>query len=345
MVVDIRIAYRQERKTGRNALYLKTGYLSKTNLPTMQTILGANGQIAEELAKELYARYTTDIRLVSRTPKKVNETDRLFPADLLDAGATEKAVEGSEIAYLTVGLPMDSQRWEAQFPVMMENVIRACKKHGSKLVLFDNTYMYAKNEVPQTEDSPFVPVGRKSAVRAGIATMLLNEINAGNLEAVICRAPEFYGPGKTQSITNSLVFDHIRRGKKIRVPLKDNTLRTLIWTPDASRAMALIGNTPDAYGQTWHLPCDDNRLTYQQWINIASEACGRELPYSVIPMVLFRLGALFNPRVKELQELLPRYGRNNIFVSEKFKKRFPGFEIISYPGGISTLIREQKIVV
>lgn len=31
------------------------------------------------------------------------------------------------------------------------------------------------------------------------------------------------------------------------VPLKDDTLRTLIWAPDASRAMALIGNTPDAY--------------------------------------------------------------------------------------------------
>ncbi|WP_316818322.1 hypothetical protein [Pedobacter nyackensis] len=50
----------------------------------MQTILGANGQIAEELARELKRNYTTDIRLVSRNPKKVNDTDTLFAANLLD---------------------------------------------------------------------------------------------------------------------------------------------------------------------------------------------------------------------------------------------------------------------
>lgn len=62
----------------------------------MQTILGANGQIAEELARELHRRYTTDIRLVSRNPKKINDTAQLFPANLLDAQATDKAVEGSD---------------------------------------------------------------------------------------------------------------------------------------------------------------------------------------------------------------------------------------------------------
>lgn len=83
----------------------------------MQTILGANGQIAEELARELRRNYTTDVRLVSRNPSKINETDALVPADLLDARATGKAVEGSEIVYLTVGLPMDSRVWEERFPV------------------------------------------------------------------------------------------------------------------------------------------------------------------------------------------------------------------------------------
>ncbi|WP_220101230.1 hypothetical protein [Chitinophaga oryzae] len=50
----------------------------------MQTILGANGQIAEELAKELKRKYTSDIRLVSRHPRKVNDTDTLLAANLLD---------------------------------------------------------------------------------------------------------------------------------------------------------------------------------------------------------------------------------------------------------------------
>lgn len=308
----------------------------------MQTILGANGQIAEELAKELYKSYTTDIRLVSRNPKKIHDTDQLFSANLLDAEATDKAVEGSEIAYLTVGLPMNSQLWTEQFPVMMKNVITACKKHNCKLVFFDNTYMYAKTSDHQTEESPFVPVGQKSTVRAKMATMLLNEIKNKSIEAVICRAPEFYGTGNTQSITNTLIFNKIKQGRKLKVPINDNAKRTLIWTPDASRAMALIGNTPDTYHQTWHLPCDDNRLTYKEMITLASTTYQEDFKYSIIKMGLFQLSSVFNAQAKELLELLPRYKLDTIFISDKFKKRFPDFKITTYQEGVLEIKNEQK---
>lgn len=308
----------------------------------MQTILGANGQIAEELARELHRNYTTYIRLVSRNPKKINDSDQLFPANLMDKEATEKAVEGSEITYLTVGLPMNSQLWEEQFPTMMSNTINACKKHNCKLVFFDNTYIYAKTNETQTEESPFVPIGRKSTVRAKMAEMLLNEINNKTIEAVICRAPEFYGPNKTQSITNSLIFDNIKNNKKLKVPIADNTKRTLIWTSDASRAMALIGNTHNAYNQTWHLPCDDNRLTYKELINLTSEIYKQQFDYSIIKMWQFKLGSLFNKQANEVLELLPRYKFDNIFVSDKFKTNFPNFKITTFENGISQIKKEQN---
>ena len=81
----------------------------------MQTILGSNGQIGHELAKELSKHYTTDIRLVSRKPKKINPTDQLVSADLMDFNQTKKAIENSDIVYFTVGLPMDSDLWGKQF--------------------------------------------------------------------------------------------------------------------------------------------------------------------------------------------------------------------------------------
>ncbi|MCJ0743128.1 NAD-dependent epimerase/dehydratase family protein [Pedobacter montanisoli] len=300
----------------------------------MQTILGANGQIAEELAKELKRNYTSDIRLVSRNPKKVNDTDTLFTANLLDSKQANEAVKGSAIAYFTLGLPMDSKMWEEQFPLIMQNVIAACKKHGAKLVFFDNTYMYPQDDAVLTEKSAFAPVGRKGEVRRKIINMLLQAMERGEVEAVICRAPEFYGPGKTQSITNTFIFDAIKANKKLKVPLSDRKLRSLIWTPDASRATALIGNTPDAYGQTWHLPIDENRLTYQQFIKLASEVYGKELDYTVVPRFVFKIGALFSKRAKELQELLPRYAHNNIFDVSKFKNHFPEFKITTYKEGM-----------
>jgi len=82
----------------------------------MQTILGAGGAIANELAKAL-AEFTNQIRLVSRQPKPVNETDQLVVADLTDAQATEQAVKGSEVVYLTVGLPYHTKIWQKHWPV------------------------------------------------------------------------------------------------------------------------------------------------------------------------------------------------------------------------------------
>lgn len=305
----------------------------------MQTILGANGQIADELTRELHRRFTHDIRLVSRNPRKVHDTDQLFTADLMDAEATEAAVEGSGIAYLTVGLPMNSALWEERFPVMMANVVAACEKHACKLVFFDNTYMYPRTSAPQTEETAFQPVGRKAKVRAQTATALLAEMADGRIEAVICRAPEFYGPGNTKSLTNSVIFDRIRQGRRALVPLDANTKRTLIWTPDASRAMALLGNTPDAYGQTWHLPCDPDRLTYRGMIEVASGVLGRKVRYLTVPMVAFVIGGRFNDQVKEAAELLPRYAEDNIFDSAKFSQRFPDFRVTNYAEGIATLVR------
>ncbi|QXU50216.1 NAD-dependent epimerase/dehydratase family protein [Chryseobacterium sp. D764] len=309
----------------------------------MQTILGANGQIGEELARELKRNYTSDIRIVSRNAKKVNDTDTVFSADLSDRGKAIEAVKGTEIAYFTLGLPMDTDLWEKQFLTILKNVIEACKINGTKLVFFDNTYMYPQNNEVLTEHTQFAPVGRKGRVRKQMADMLLKEMKAGTIEAVICRAPEFYGPGKTQSITNSLIFNAIKEDKKLKVPLRDDKLRSLIWTPDASRATALIGNTPDAYGQTWHLPVDDNKLSYNKFIALTSQIYGKEFGYSVIPNLAFKIGSLFNKNAKELLELLPRYKYDNLFDDSKFRKRFPEFQITPYRQGIEQIKKEQQL--
>ena len=307
----------------------------------MQTIVGANGQIGEELARELKRNFTSDIRIVSRNAKKVNDSDTVFSADLSIREQAIEAVKGSEIAYFTLGLPISSDLWEEQFPLITQNVIDACKINGAKLVFFDNTYMYPQDDQVLTEQTPFAPVGRKGQVRKAMAEMVLREIQTGGLEAVICRAPEFYGPGKTQSITNTFVFNNVKEGKKLKVPLNDSQKRSLIWTPDASRATALIGNTPDAFGQTWHLPVDEIHPTYKEFIALASGIYGRELKYAVMPKFLFQIGSLFNKRVKELLELLPRYEHDNVFDDNKFRKRFPDFVVTTYREGIGQIKKEQ----
>ncbi|WP_054884446.1 SDR family oxidoreductase [Pseudomonas sp. NBRC 111130] len=306
----------------------------------MQTVLGATGQIAIELARELNRTFTEDIRLVSRNPRKVSDSDTLVAADLLDASQAAKAVKGSSIVYFTAGLPPDTQLWETQFPVMLRNALDAARASDASFVYFDNTYMYPQDDRVLTESTPFEPVGRKGQVRAQMASMVLQEMERGDIPVVIGRAPEFYGPGKTQSITNTLVIDNLKAGKTPRVPVRDDTRRTLIWTPDASRALAALGNTTDAYGQTWHLPCDDERLTYKQFVTLAAQIFGKDVTYKVLGKLTLTAVGLISKQVRELRELLPRYEHDNLFDSSKYKQRFPDFKVTTYRQGLTQILDE-----
>lgn len=307
----------------------------------MQTILGAGGQIAVELARELNPEHA-DLRLVSRRPRGVNDTDALMSADLSDAKQTRTAVEGSEIVYFTAGLPPKTDLWEAQFPTMLRNALDAARAAGAKFAYFDNTYMYPQDDRVQTEGTPFEPVGRKGRIRARMATMVLDEMARGDIPVLIARAPEFYGPERTQGFTNSLVIDRLKAGQRPLVPVRADRRRSLIWTPDASRALATLGNTPDAYGQTWHLPVDSERPTYKEFVAMAAEEFGNDGKYALIPKWALSAAGIVSPQTRELRELLPRYAHDNVFDSTKFQDRFPDFPVTEYREGLRIIHEEAE---
>lgn len=299
----------------------------------MQTILGAGGIIGQELAKNL-PQYTDQIRLVSRNPEKVNPSDELFACDLTDTDRVKEAVEGAEVAYLTAGLPYNTKVWQSTWPVVMKNVIEACKMHACKLVFFDNVYMYDPAHIPHmTEETPVNPSSKKGKVRAQIARMLMDAVDRGSLEALIARSADFYGPDNQNSALIETVFKPLQQGKKANWLGNAHYKHSFTFTPDAGKATAILGNTPTAYGQVWHLPTAPDPLTGKEWV----EAFARELQvqpkYREVGKGMVWFMGLFNGLMKELLEMLYQYDRDYVFDSGKFEKQF-NFVPTSYEEGV-----------
>ncbi len=304
----------------------------------MQTILGAGGTIATDLARELTA-YTRKIRLVSRNPKKINDTDQLFPADLTRKEAVFQAVAGSEVVYLTVGFEYDLKVWQEKWPALMQNVIAACKQYQAKLVFFDNIYLYDRDHLGHmTEETPIRPTSKKGEVRARIVQMLLDDVKAGNLTALIARSADFYGPDNQKSILFETVYKNFGKGKKANWFADVTKKHSFTYTPDAAKATALLGNTPDAFNQVWHLPTAGNPLTGKQWIELFAEEMGVAPRYSVIPAFMLRLLGVFIPIMRELHEMVYLYDREYVFDSTKFEKRF-SFRPTPYPQGVRASVQ------
>jgi len=286
----------------------------------MHTILGTGGAIGVELVSELAARGRR-IRLVSRNPKSTGP-DQVVSADLANLDQTIKAVAGSQVAYLLVGLKYDLRIWRELWPRIMNNVIEACKRANSKLVFFDNVYAYGRVVGPMIEQTPFNPCSRKGEIRAQIASTLLNEITRGNLIALIARSADFYGPQVRTSVANLLVLDKFTEATKASWLVNDAVRHSWTFTPDAGKSLALLAESDSAWNQTWHVPTAANPPTGREFIAIAAKAFGVEPKYRVLGRPLIKVAGFFNSDIRESYEMLYQYDSEYLFDSTKFSTTF-----------------------
>jgi len=303
----------------------------------MQTVLGANGVIGRELSRYLPA-YSDRIRQVSRSPKRVNATDDLFSADLLDAKATADAVAGSTVAYLVAGLKYDHKVWEEQWPKVMRNAIDACKRHGSALVFFDNVYAYGRVDGVMTEDTPYNPRSRKGEVRARIATMLMDEVKRGELRAMIVRAADFYGPDASLSVTHTTVTERLKAKKTPQWLGNAKAVHTFTYTRDAGRSLGVLGNTASAYGQVWHALTSKEQITGEQYVRIACELSGRPYALQVVRRWMLFLMGIFVPIVRENTERLYQFEYDYRFDSSKVERAL-GLAATGHREGIAATLK------
>ena len=307
----------------------------------MQTILGSGGAIGQPLARELRS-YTDKIRLVARNPEKVNPDDETFTADLTDPAQMKAAVKGSEVSYLMVGLPYSLKIWQSQWPVIMENAIEACREAGSKLVFFDNVYMYDASSLnPMTESHAINPPSKKGKVRAAIANRFMDAVSKSEIQGLIARSADFYGPGvKNVSVLTETVFKPFSEGKKANWMGRVDKKHSYTYVPDAAKATALLGNTPDAYGQVWHLPTAPEPFTGKEWINEIALAMDVKPRYRTAGKGMMRILGIFSPIMKELSEMVYQNDRDYVFDSSKFERHFK-LKPTPYKTGIRAIVNSD----
>ena len=209
----------------------------------MQTILGAGGAIGTELVREL-AQTRQQVRLVGRNPTLVPGATEAVSADISKLDQTIQAVSGSTVVYLLVGLKYDVKVWGELWPSIMRNAIEACKRAKSRLIFFDNVYMYGKVAGPMTEETPFNPCSKKGEIRAQTASALLEEIKSGNLDAMIARSADFYGPNARTSVANLLGLRQICERGQSCVPGQRF----------AAALVYLYAGCGEESGQCWRIP-------------------------------------------------------------------------------------------
>lgn len=306
----------------------------------MITILGGGGSISNELV-QLLAAEGKPFRLVRRSPAVRGKAAENVSADLTDKEQAIRAVAGSEIVFLLVGLKYDHKVWAVMWPRILANTIEACKRAGARLIFFDNVYMYGRVNGAMTEETPFHPTSRKGEVRARIASSLIDEWKAGGLTAMIARSADFYGPNTPTGIPNNLVFDPLSKHQKASWLVNDSVPHSFTYTPDAARALMSLAASETAWNQTWHLPTTANPPNGKEFISIAAEVFGVPPQYRVLSPGMVRVFGWFKPIVGEVHEMLYQNDSPYLFDSSKFARAF-GFSGTPYAEGIGASVASYR---
>ncbi|MGZ3750254.1 MAG: NAD-dependent epimerase/dehydratase family protein [Mucilaginibacter sp.] len=301
----------------------------------MHTILGAGGAVANALTREL-ANNNETIRLVSRKPiQPAGKNITWQKADLLNYSELLAASKGSTVIYLTAGLVYDKTIWQQQWPVIMQNFINLGKETGARLIFFDNVYSYGLVNGPMLESTPYNPCSAKGEVRAAIATQLMDEAKAGNIQASIARAADFYGTETQNSFVDMMVLDKYAKKQSAQWIGDPKKLHNFSYIPDMGKGLFLLGQNTSSDNQIWHMPTAAP-LTGVQFIEMAAKIYGVDPKFMAVNKPMLWMYGLFVKVVMGTVEMYYQYNHDYNFNSSKFEKAF-NFKPTSYMDGIKVL--------
>jgi nucleoside-diphosphate-sugar epimerase len=304
------------------------------------TLLGAGGSIGIPLVNELL-KANEQVRLVSRSGHTMQGAES-HNADITSYEEVLNSVKDSDVVYLLAGLKYDIRVWREQWPKIMQNTIDACKRANAKLIFLDNNYSYGRVNGKMTEDTPYNPCSNKGEVRAKIAAQLENEYKQNNLDAIIARAADFYGPyATTNSVPFLMVFDRMLKGQKAQWMMNADKIHTFSYTLDCAKGLKILADKKESFNRTWHLPSFNPPINGKSFIRLVADELGMKADYSIMKKWMLNLAGLFNRTVNEVVEMLYQVESDYYFDSTSFNEYF-NYQPISYKDGIHETVEFLK---
>ena len=298
-------------------------------------VIGAGGGTGSAVVRELAGRGLR-VRAVTRSGKgHVPEGVQQMAADIGTPEGARQACEGAAVVYHCAQPPYT--KWPELFPPMTAAVLDAAAAAGAKLIFADNLYVYGPPDGPMTEDMPQRAQGKKGRARIEMANALLRAHADGRLRVTIGRSSDYYGPHGTTSTVGENVMKPLLSGKRVRWLGSLDQPHTLNYLEDIGRSLVTLGERDEADGQVWHLPAAEP-LTGRQFLELLFEEAGKAPKVAAASRPMIRLGGLFNPLIRELNETLYQFERPFVSDASKFQAAFEPFEPTPHPAAVSRTV-------
>jgi len=294
--------------------------LPTPSVPTTHTIVGA-GQIGRLLAGLLAeAGYT--VRLVRRgAPTEDIPGVTWLRGDITDPTFADEACAGAATVYNCAN-PPDYHRWDGVIQPLFGAIRAAATRADARLVVLDNLYAHGPTGGrPMSPGSAERPTSHKGRLRKALTEQALDAHARGELEVVIGRAADFFGPQTTQSVYGDRLLEALDAGRPIETFGDPELPRAYSYTPDVALGLAVLGTRQGVTGRVWHLPVSATGST-KELLEAFASAAGRPLETRHVPRWALRLLGLFVPTMGAMVEMLYQWEEAFIVDDRAFRETF-----------------------
>ncbi|WP_416150302.1 NAD-dependent epimerase/dehydratase family protein [Salipaludibacillus sp. HK11] len=298
-----------------------------------RVVLGAGPlglAVMEELLKQ-----GKSVKVISKSGKaSVPNGVECMKCDVKDLDQLRNSLHNASIIYHCIGLPY--QDWQTQFPEIMDNIIQVASENGAKIVYGDNLYGYGPQKVPLHEEMAYKPVGKKTKVRAEVATTLMEAAKNGKVQATIGRGSDFFGPRVKNAILGERVFTHLLDEKPVELIGNPDTIHSHIYIKDFARGLVILDDQKSANGEIWHIPHAKPTST-RDLVEQVSHKLNKKLKYRIANKFIITIGGLFNSDMKEFKELMYQQVNDFTVDSSKFTNKYE-FHVTPYEEAIDETV-------
>jgi nucleoside-diphosphate-sugar epimerase len=295
---------------------------------TKIAILGATGSTGIHLATELRLMAAT-VRVVARGMDKLAQlfpdpAIEKWPADVLDAAAALRAIEGCELVYDCIGLPGDQMHLH---PLTARNIASVLRRTGVRCVQVSSYWAY----YPQVRTEM-----NESHPRSGGPAWVRYRREAEDIlcaaGAAILHLPDFYGPQVHVSTLQNALHE-AAAGKTVNWLGKPDVQREYVYVPDAMRIAAAIGSRNEAFAAHWCLP-GAGPLSGRQAAEISGRHLGRSVKLRSVGIMTLRIVSLFNEELRGFLQVAPDYMKPVRYDARKLQGLLGRPPMTAYDAGI-----------
>ena len=313
----------------------------------MQTIvIGSNGGVGAAIVDILLANKQEVTGATLSGKDKYSRGFSVMQFNALFAAEYEKLPKAEIIFGAFNASKYTAAVWELEFNQFIDNFIAYGKSTKTRLVFIDNLYSYKlSSEHPISETSEVSPSAVLGKIRQAVAAKFLTAAKAGEINGIIIRGSDLYGPYSLNTTVGERFFSKLYKENTCELLPIANEPHMYTYTSDfADCAVFCALDSKVNSGEVIIAPASEP-VAFKNLINKIVSLSGQNPKWSKLPKFILQIGSIFDPMLKSVSSMGYEWESPFLVDYSKYKKINPDFKVTSLDKGLAQTVAWFKLKV